>query len=31
VRDDKRPEDATSVDEILAMYQRQIKKIESVG
>ena len=27
VRDDKRPEDSTSVDEIVEMYQRQIKKV----
>ena len=28
VRDDKGPEDATSVEEIVAMYQRQIKRVE---
>jgi DNA ligase-1 len=28
VRDDKGPEDATSVEEIVGMYQRQIKRIE---
>ncbi len=28
VRDDKGPEDATTVDELVSMYQRQIKKIE---
>jgi DNA ligase 1 len=30
VRDDKRPEDATTVDEIVAMYNRQLKKISVV-
>jgi DNA ligase-1 len=28
IRDDKGPEDATTVDEIVGMYQRQIKRIE---
>ena len=28
VRDDKSPEDATTVDEIAAMYQRQIKRVD---
>jgi DNA ligase-1 len=28
VRDDKGPEDATSVEEIVSMYQKQIKRIE---
>ena len=28
VRDDKGPEDATTVDEIVSMYQRQIKRVE---
>jgi DNA ligase-1 len=28
VRDDKRPEDATTVDEIVAMYRRQVKRVE---
>jgi DNA ligase-1 len=29
VRDEKRPEDATTVDEIVEMYNRQLKKIEA--
>ena len=29
VRDDKGPEDATSVDEIVGMYNRQLKKVEA--
>jgi DNA ligase-1 len=29
IRDDKGPEDATTVDEILAMYNRQLKKVET--
>jgi len=28
IRDDKRAEDATTVEEIVEMYQRQIKRIE---
>ena len=28
VRDDKRPEDATTVEEIVGMYQRQVKRVE---
>ncbi|MCL5672616.1 MAG: ATP-dependent DNA ligase [Nitrososphaerota archaeon] len=28
VRDDKRPEDSTSVDEIVGMYRRQVKRVE---
>ena len=28
-RDDKAPEDATTEDEILEMYQKQLKKIEA--
>jgi DNA ligase-1 len=30
VRDDKRAEDSTSVEEIVAMYNRQLKKVEAV-
>jgi len=28
IRDDKGPEDATTVEEIVGMYQKQIKRIE---
>ena len=28
VRDDKRPEDSTTVDEIVGMYQRQVKRVD---
>ena len=31
IRDDKAPQDATTVEEILGMYNRQLKKIEATG
>ena len=31
IRDDKSPQDATTVEEILSMYNRQLKKVEAVA
>ena len=31
IRDDKSPQDATSVEEIVGMYNRQLKKVEAAG